>query len=206
MAKTKVCSVCNKRKSLDKYYKHKGYKDGRRAACKKCTEKSRITYLTPEKKEKKNATQRVWHANNKEKVRAKVKKWTEENYEHVLELNREWRRKNPGYLKSYRDRHPEAVLANYIKRRDDEARLDANYNKRDVKYTLKLFKNKCFNCGSIEKLCIDHNYPLCKGYALTRQNAVVLCSKCNTKKGSKDPEEFYTKAKWKKLKKLLKIG
>ena len=41
------------------------------------------------------------------------------------------------------------------------------------------------------KMCIDHHRPLQSGHPLSRQNATVLCDRCNVSKGTKMPEEFY---------------
>ena len=54
------------------------------------------------------------------------------------------------------------------------------------------FKNKCFVCNSVNRLAIDHHYPLSKGFALTIDNAVLLCQSCNSKKRTKLPESFYS--------------
>jgi len=80
-----------------------------------------------------------------------------------------------------------------IKRRElsraiGETRLGVN----DILFIYNQFNNKCFRCGSDIKLNIDHHYPLSKGNPLTRNNAVLLCRKCNNLKYNKDPEEFYS--------------
>lgn len=72
--------------------------------------------------------------------------------------------------------------------------------------TLKAFEHKCYNCGAVTELCIDHHRPLIKKFALALDNAVVLCSLCNSKKGQKDPEEFYGTERCAELdKKLIEI-
>lgn len=55
------------------------------------------------------------------------------------------------------------------------------------------FDHACFKCGNIHDLTIDHHYPLSKGYALSTDNAVLLCRSCNSAKGSKFPEDFYSR-------------
>ena len=65
------------------------------------------------------------------------------------------------------------------------------YTKADETYTMKLFNHQCAKCGSKEELCIDHWMPLSKGYALSRENAVVLCRSCNSSKGGKLPEDHF---------------
>jgi len=48
--------------------------------------------------------------------------------------------------------------------------------KRDGKY--------CCNCGSTERLEIDHIIPLSRGGRADEDNLQVLCKSCNCKKGS----------------------
>ena len=92
-------------------------------------------------------------------------------------------------------------------KRDEIAKLLKDGLREDEKkLEMKRFKNKCFNCGSEEELCFDHHLPLSKGYPLKSRevgsNVVVLCRKCNEKKGSKLPQEFYTTDKLKKLEEM----
>jgi CRISPR/Cas system Type II protein with McrA/HNH and RuvC-like nuclease domain len=53
-------------------------------------------------------------------------------------------------------------------------------------------EKKCFKCKDKKDLTIDHHYPLSQGFGLSISNAVPLCRKCNSKKGIKDPVDFYT--------------
>ena len=52
------------------------------------------------------------------------------------------------------------------------------------------WSNKCAICGSCDKLTIDHWLPLSLGHALNMRNAVLLCARCNARKGSKLPEQL----------------
>jgi len=81
--------------------------------------------------------------------------------------------------------------------------VNEHYTDQDEVYTKELFNHKCFNCGTTEYLSVDHNYPLESGYALTRTNAVLLCVSCNSSKGAKLPEEFYSESKFKELTAIL---
>lgn len=42
LKKTKICSACNKRKSIDEFYKESGYKHGVKSQCKKCLYQFRV--------------------------------------------------------------------------------------------------------------------------------------------------------------------
>lgn len=48
---------------------------------------------------------------------------------------------------------------------------------------LKRFNNKCVQCGSEEKLHIDHIIPISRGGREDEDNMQVLCRTCNLKKG-----------------------
>lgn len=85
-------------------------------------------------------------------------------------------------------------LAHSRKRKERRRGLDSSFTYQDHQFVLELFNDQCFNCGSIESLCIDHHHPLSNENPLTRQNAVVLCDGCNTRKYNKHPREFYTHA------------
>lgn len=53
---------------------------------------------------------------------------------------------------------------------------------------------KCALCGSTNKLCIDHIFPVSRGGFTTLNNLQVLCERCNIQKGNMTMEEFN---KWK---------
>jgi 5-methylcytosine-specific restriction endonuclease McrA len=77
------------------------------------------------------------------------------------------------------------------KRRARKQLVDETFTKEDAQYIYNQFDNRCYKCGSADKLRIDHHYPLSKGYALTRDNAVLLCNRCNVSKHNHEPEIFY---------------
>ena len=78
------------------------------------------------------------------------------------------------------------------RRRDRKNKLDIHYSINDEKITRQIFNNRCFKCQSYDYLQIDHHYPLSRGYALSCHNAVLLCKFCNSSKGNKNPENFYS--------------
>ena len=114
---------------------------------------------------------------NKERTKIRKKKWVQNNREKVNNCNR--------------------------RRRDRKLLLDGDYSLEDQRYTREIFKDKCFNCDSTKKLCVDHHNPLIKGFGLSRTNAVLLCSHCNNCKYTKHPEIFYSKEK---LQELTNLG
>ncbi|MCC9166569.1 HNH endonuclease [Pontibacter harenae] len=47
----------------------------------------------------------------------------------------------------------------------------------------------CQYCGSDKNLTLDHLLPRCRGGETNWQNLVTACSRCNTRKGDRIPEE-----------------
>lgn len=48
---------------------------------------------------------------------------------------------------------------------------------------------ECQYCGSGERLTLDHVMPVSRGGRSTWENVVTACYSCNSKKGSKTPQE-----------------
>ncbi len=65
--------------------------------------------------------------------------------------------------------------------------------------------NTCQYCGSTRSLTIDHLIPRCKGGADLWDNLTVACATCNTKKGSKTPEQVGLKLRRKPRPPLPKV-
>jgi hypothetical protein len=79
-----------------------------------------------------------------------------------------------------------------VRRRERALSIDRQLTTGEVREIYERFHHQCFRCGSREQLAIDHHYPLVKGFALSPQNAVLLCKSCNSEKHGKWPEEFYS--------------
>ncbi len=94
-----------------------------------------------------------------------------------------------------------------IKRKELEIFLEDKLTPEEKNKLYENFKNRCFKCGSRNRLSIDHHLPLSKGYPLNDKkaglNAVVLCERCNREKGDALPQKYY---KREKLQELEKIG
>ncbi|XP_015578663.1 uncharacterized protein LOC8276527 isoform X2 [Ricinus communis] len=73
-------------------------------------------------------------------------------------------------------------LLQVVKRR----RIKSNLSRKNV---LHRDNYTCQYCSSRENLTIDHVLPTARGGQWTWENLVTACSKCNSKKGQKTPEE-----------------
>ncbi len=186
----KECSKCLKLKNLSEYYfekKRKKYK----AQCKEC----RKIYIN------KNY--------NKEYTKEHNKKYQEENKENLSNIYKEKYKKNKDNIlkkrKIFYKENKEKFKAAGIRRRAKKREINCNYSKDDILYTQELFKGQCFNCKSKENINIDHHNPLLLGFALSRNNAVLLCKSCNSSKGSKMPHYFYSTIQLNILEETYKI-
>ena len=93
-----------------------------------------------------------------------------------------------------------------LRDKDRELGLTPKYSATDLNNTLNLFDNKCFNCGCKNKLSIDHLFPRSEYNEISSKNAVVLCEKCNSIKGSRMPWEFFSIEKINELINILQIN
>ncbi len=116
--KTKICTKCNKEKSITEFYKrNEGYGDGYRVECKKCHNNKSKKYREEHKKEKKEyfkqyyiknreellENQKQYNVDNKEDVEVYLKQYYIDNKEDIKESSRKWRKNNPGYYKNKRN-------------------------------------------------------------------------------------------------------
>ena len=69
--------------------------------------------------------------------------------------------------------------------------MEPKITSEDIKNVKERFGNKCFNCGKESSLCLDHFYPLSKGFSLTEDNCILLCRSCNSSKSNKHPFDFF---------------
>ena len=191
----KTCNKCKESKKLSEYHKCKGILDGHKGTCKDCRNK------------KANAYNKEHRIENRDKVNASAARYRIKNREKALAATRKWRLSNVEYVKEqgrkYRAANPEKMAAKSRKRRDRKANVGEHYTAKDYKITMAAFNSRCYNCNSTKHLCIDHHKPLSKGNPLSLGNAVVLCRTCNLSKGTKNPEDFYTKVSCAKLNKKL---
>jgi len=209
MNQYKTCSKCKQIKPLEKYSKHKGGKDGLRAACKDCVNKQ-TKERHAKNPEKIKAYRNSWRENN----RAKVKVYVKEFYaRHAVELRakraaqriRSKERENASaraaYLQNpekyrlktriYHENNPEQNRNSSQKRRAIMRNCDTRLvTKAEL---VKIYGSKCFYCGSIEQITVDHIIPISRGGRHAIGNLAPACYSCNASKNKK------TITEWKKV-------
>lgn len=126
-----------------------------------------------------------------DEIKKKNKEWVFNNKEKVKYIKRKYRISNKGKISSLRGAHKRLQLKKFI---------DVNViSSNEINDCRNKFNNSCFNCGSIDNLELDHNFPLSKGFPLILENAVILCKSCNSSKKDSLPEEFYSEKKLSEL-------
>jgi hypothetical protein len=79
-------------------------------------------------------------------------------------------------------------MATFIKLRDGKIRWSSAIGEYVKEHERK---NACIYCGSTEKLTLEHILPLSRGGPNTADNAIFVCKKCNSSKGSKRLYEWF---------------
>ena len=191
----KICKFCKVSKPLNDFYKSKGYAGGYNTLCKICKrlklEESRMKHIDARK-----LYSRLYRANLRKVNPDKAYKWSKENPERARLLIKEWHQANP-------ERSKAICRKAARKRRAIKAKIKQVYSKQDELKTRTAFNNLCFKCQSALKTSIDHHFPLSKGFALSLSNAVLLCKSCNSSKGNKLPDQFYSKEELATINKIL---
>jgi len=206
----KNCSVCKKALLIDLFGKDKRASDGLKSCCRVCEnikhkkyaekniekEKARHLKYSREHAEERSIYKKQYCKIHAEEIKESNKKY---NTEHEAE-QREQRRKN--YIKN-----PEKII-NRTKRYR-EKNLDKycvySQNRRALKLLLphtlttqqwdnikQAFDNKCAYCGKQLPLTQEHFIPLSKGGEYTNNNVIPSCQSCNSSKGNKLFEKWYS--------------
>jgi hypothetical protein len=175
----KVCSKCNIQKSIDKFQKCKGYKDGYQNWCKTCKYENTRRWLKADSLRQRKAyeAQKRWYEENGREYHTQ---WREENRERVREINRR------------------SVAHNLEKRREGYRRRREQIRGASSDITVKWLKelqNITTNCELCEvellyettqhdhhKANLDHIIPLNVGGTHTRDNVRYICYLCNLRR------------------------
>lgn len=175
----KQCNVCKMCKSISEFNKHKRNKDGLDGKC-----KVRNKRLCKE-----------WTDNNKEAQLSRAAIWRLDNKEHVVAYRQQ--RIEEGYF----------LVRQHVRR---SAMLDSTdtASKEDT-LAIKEQHTSCFWCDSLLKYperTIDHLIPVAKGGKHVLGNLVIACKSCNSRKRTKDPEDFASELGWSTQEFIDKLG
>lgn len=169
---TKICNKCNLEKGLVDFYRNCHTKDGYRSDCKPCH----------------TVVVRQYQSTDRGRVIAKQVD--------VKRIGTAARKASHNQASARYKKTPKGRLVTKAcdqRRRELKANLDSIFSSKDIETVYKRFFNECFVCNAIDNLSIDHHNSLSGGNRLSHENAVLLCTACNSSKGIKAPEEFYSK-------------
>ena len=106
----------------------------------------------------------------------------------IIAKNVSYHRTHPEVRKRWRQKHPEAALAHYQRRRAAKRGASCTLTRNQWRIIKETFKHCCAYCGKKgEKLTQDHITPLSKEGEHTMSNVVPACRSCNSKKGTRAP-------------------
>ena len=229
----KQCNICKEIKDISEFGSNKRYHDGKARRCLEChrLKNKKFRENNPDKQKQYSIKwaeshpdyQNEYYTKNKEhinkrtaanqkknrlKVSSNHKRWAAKHRDKVRGYGKKhyykYKEKISIYTKNNKHKYKKRHLFNNLKRRDRKATFDSDYTFEQQQITLAVFDNKCHNCGSTEKLSIDHYYPLSDGNPLSISNAIVLCRNCNSSKHNKLPEDFFTIDKWMLAEEIMK--
>ncbi len=183
LIKTVICSSCGIEKDVSLMKKE-------RRQCLDCIKQiNRNNYL--KRQEERKAIQRKYYQEHKLQCIEYNNKYYEENKEKIKSDAQTWKKENPKKMHEIS-----------AKRWSLQKKLDKDFTNQDKIDVLNNFNHQCFKCHNDTDLTIDHHFPLSMNIPLTKQTAVVLCHRCNTKKSIKHPNDWYTIRERFALKKL----
>jgi 5-methylcytosine-specific restriction endonuclease McrA len=115
-----------------------------------------------------------------ERHRSAMRRRYQANPEPIKAYISAWQKANPTKVKEYFDR-----------RRCWKYEAPVNdLTHSDWLAILEEYGNRCFYCGTQERLTRDHVMPLSRGGSHTRVNIVPACWSCNSRKGALTTEEY----------------
>lgn len=182
----KQCNTCKETKPFSDYKPKRSTRDGYDKVCLACraaekgiTEEDYVwDYLC------RNIVGFNERARNRPNEYLRVKKWQDNNPNKAKEHRNRWKQNNPVIVR-------ENARKSSARRHNRIIALAIN-DFTDIQWAeLKdRFGNACAYCGSGNcALAMDHILPLSRGGQHTKLNIVPACKPCNSKKGSKTPEE-----------------
>ena len=79
-------------------------------------------------------------------------------------------------------------MATFVKLRDGKIRWSSAIGEYVKEHE---GRNACIYCGSTDKLTLEHILPSSRGGPNSTDNAIFVCKKCNSSKGSKRLYEWF---------------
>lgn len=182
MTNTKACSRCKQILPYEAFNKKASTPTGLNSACRDCANAMKRD-MTPEQRERKNAKNRKYRAENPEAVRAT-------NREQYLNKREQRIAKATKYIQEHPEKHKEYSKTSRQNRRPQiaaDARRRARKKLNGIFFISnkdldKLLAKHCFYCGLVEAATIDHVISIDYGGRDSIGNIVQACKSCNSSK------------------------
>lgn len=151
-------------------------------------ERRRISYAANPEKHK--ARMQVWRTANPELVKKGSLRWRQANPDRKRQIDKEWGLANPG-----------KVVGRNRARRARKAGAEGSHTEYDLFCIFVIQDAQCAGCGKslLISCTVDHVVPLKRGGSNWPDNIQLLCSTCNSSKGTK------TQAEWLAFRELFLI-
>ena len=137
-----------------------------------------------------NARKKERYSAHAQEICAKNAAYRSENYGRRLEIERDSRAKNKDKWRPAKNARQS--VRNRALKEDQFVIL--------TKELQRVYRDSCYNCGSMENQTLDHLIPLSKGGRHSVGNIGTLCSSCNSSKHAR------TITEWKHSKRMLGVG
>lgn len=191
-----ICKGCDKPKLIGAFYESPGRPAKKLPVCRECWRKARdwkALMSRPKKRRRRTPEQ-------ERSRREKRSRGYHHSDPYVMRILR---------AKYYEQQDPEKRREHKRRRRARKGETVERFTAEQARYVRTFWQNKCAACGRTEKiegkaLAIDHWLPLSRGYALTLDNAVLLCGRCNGKKGARLPKEVFSIQQIAKIENILR--
>lgn len=125
------------------------------------------------------ASAKAWKAANPERARANRRRCYEQNRAREIQRAAEWCRVNPEAMKAFRLRKAPKVRDASAVKKAGRTGIAVMFRPSDVRAD---YGNRCWACGSTDRVGIDHIHPLSRGGSNFAFNIRLLCASCNARK------------------------
>lgn len=160
----KRCPKCGQTKPLDAFYNDSRRANGKRIYCRECE----------------LAQNREHASRNRDKERERTRRWAKANPEKAVQYSLNWQKRNP-------DKCRMASASRRAKKRENGVFLITEHERK------RLLSSPCAECGSTDKIQIDHIIPISRGGRHSIGNLQSLCASCNMAKSDMLLVEWRTK-------------
>lgn len=116
---------------------------------------------------------------NRAKESERARQWYRANHKRALDSSRAWTQRNP-----------DGKRAKDVRRRARELGASGSWTGAEWRLVLERCGDRCYYCGAVGDLTVDHKVPLARGGSNHIDNLVPACRSCNSRKGTQDELEY----------------